>query len=102
MVVEAIALALPVITTDHHSVADIIDDSCDVKLPINSSHAFVADLSALLHTARERGEAESISHGLLSRGHEFSPDVQMLHVSAFIGDVVAVGNAHGSEKVLQP
>ena len=102
MVVEALELGLPVITTDHHNMADIVDDSCDVKLPVNSSRAFVADLSALLHTARERGEAEPISHGALSRGHEFSPDVQMPRVSAFFGDVVAVGNAHGAGKVLQP
>jgi glycosyltransferase involved in cell wall biosynthesis len=73
VVVEALALGLPIICLDHSGMADMCDDKCGIKIPVtNPGNVIVAIASAIELLARDEDQRRELARGALRRARMFS------------------------------
>lgn len=78
VVIEALSLGLPVVTTRHHGMADMIDETCGFPLRVESPRQLVDDLTHALGTlASDRGTLLTLAAGARRRAERFSRDIQI-------------------------
>lgn len=78
VVIEALSLGLPVITTRQHGMADMIDETCGFPLRVDNPAQLVDDLTRALHTlASDRKTLHTLSEGARRRAEHFSRDHQI-------------------------
>lgn len=73
VVIEALSLGMPVITTNHHGMADMIDAECGFLARVDGPKHLIADLrEALRSVATDRDLLERLSAGARRRAEVFS------------------------------
>jgi len=78
VVIEALSLGLPVVTTQQHGMADMIDDTCGFPLPVGRPSQLVDDLArALRILASDKETLNRLSDGARRRAERFSRDKQV-------------------------
>ena len=78
VVIEALSLGLPVVTTRQHGMADMIDETCGFPLQVDSPRQLVDDLTRALGTlASDRETLHALSAGARRRAEHFSRDRQI-------------------------
>lgn len=71
--VEALALGLPIVCLDHCGFADVIDDSCGIKVPVTTPARVVEDLSAAISKlGRDEVLRAKLAAGAVVRSKDFS------------------------------
>lgn len=83
VVVEALSLGLPVVTTAHHGMSDMIDETCGFLLRVESPAQLVDDLtSALRVLATDRHELRRLAVGAHRQAQRFNRDNQVAAITA--------------------
>ncbi|NQW46325.1 MAG: glycosyltransferase family 4 protein [Planctomycetes bacterium] len=83
VVIEALSLGLPVVTTRQHGMADMIDETCGFPLRVDSPGQLIDDLASALRTlASDRDTLQSLSAGARRRAEHFSRDNQIRAIDA--------------------
>jgi glycosyltransferase involved in cell wall biosynthesis len=83
VVIEALSLGLPVVTTRHHGMADMIDDTCGFALRVDSPAQLVDDLTHALRTLAVNGSIRTqLSIGARARAERFSRERQIEAIRA--------------------
>ena len=81
VVPEALALGVPVLALDHHSMAPILDDSVGHKVPMPADatpqHVIERVAEKLRHWASNRGELAAKSDACIARSRELSPQYRV-------------------------
>jgi len=73
VIIEALALGVPVICPDHCGFSDVVTDECGIKLPIDSVRHFEAELAqAIVRLASDEPERRRLAAGALERAKDFS------------------------------
>lgn len=71
--VEALALGLPVICPDHCGFADVVDESCGVKIPVTTPKEVISGIaSAIEQLERDEDKRRLLAQGALKRAQNFS------------------------------
>ena len=84
VVMESLALGVPVITTDHHGMADMVTPECGVLIPVTNPRQLVRDLATTLRDFIESPDLrQRLSAGALHRGSFFSADNQAAAIHRF-------------------
>ena len=78
VVIEALSLGLPVVTTRHHGMADMIDETCGFPLRVASPAQLVDDLTQALRALVSDSELrERLAAGARRRAAQFSREHQI-------------------------
>lgn len=89
VVIEALSLGLPVVTTSQHGMADMIDETCGFPLRVDSPGQLVNDLAeALRILAVNRETLHSLSAGARRRAEHFSRDRQIRAIDSLYRDAI--------------
>lgn len=92
VVVEALSLGLPVVTTNHHGMADMINEKCGFLARVDTPRNLIADLrSALRVIAEDPSLLRSLSEGACRRAEELSLErqesaISELYATALMGE----------------
>jgi glycosyltransferase involved in cell wall biosynthesis len=71
--VEAISVGLPVVTLNHCGMADLVTDTCGIKVDVRSVDQIIHDLSlAILRLMNDEALRRSLSQGALLRSLDYS------------------------------
>lgn len=71
--VEALALGLPIICLDHCGFAEVVDETCGIKIPVTtSSEAIAAMARAIEQLAHDENKRQSLARGALQRARQYS------------------------------
>ncbi|SFD91619.1 glycosyltransferase family 4 protein [Nitrosomonas sp. Nm166] len=71
--VEALALGLPIVCLDHCGFAEVVDETCGVKIPVTTpSEVVVAIARAIEQLAQDEGKRQELARGALQRARHFS------------------------------
>lgn len=93
--VEALALGLPVICLDHCGFAEVVDETCGVKIPVTTPGEVVVSMArAIEQLARNEDNRRSLAHGALQRARDFTWEekarvVDRIYRAKVAGDVIA-------------
>lgn len=83
VVIEALSLGLPVVTTSQHGMADMIDETCGFPLRVDSPGQLVDDLTeALRILAVDRLRLITLAEGARQRAQLFSRDNQIAAINS--------------------
>lgn len=81
VVPEALALGVPVMALDHHSMTPIIDERVGHKVPMPvdvTPEDVIENVAAKLkHWYQNRSELQSLTDGCIERSHELSPEYRV-------------------------
>ncbi len=78
VVIEALSLGLPVVTTCQHGMADMIDETCGFSLPVARPGQLINDLTnALRILASDRARLNTLAEGARLRAQHFNRDNQV-------------------------
>lgn len=81
VIAEAMSLGLPVVTLNHHGMADFVDDSCGVRLAVTNPKQLVHDLSGVLQRLMQDPDLVTrLSQGALARAWHYSAEAQIPRV----------------------
>ncbi|MCC7222022.1 MAG: glycosyltransferase [Candidatus Contendobacter sp.] len=73
--VEALALGLPIICLDHCGFAEVVNETCGLKVPVTTPSAVIAGLArAIEQLARNEHQRQALARGALQRAQDFSWD----------------------------
>lgn len=68
VLLEALALGLPVICPDHCGFADVVTNDCGIKVSLRNPHQFIGDLTAAVaHLESNEAERYRLARGALHR-----------------------------------
>jgi len=97
-IVEALSLGLPVITTKHQGMQDMVTDDCGRLVSATSSARRVSGFwSACAELARSPELVERLSRGALRRAEVFGPDAQVpLILETYEAALAAAGTRAGA------
>lgn len=71
--VEALALGLPIVCLDHCGFAEVVDESCGLKIPVTSPRRVISDLAeALEYLGRNESKRRLLAEGALKRAGKFT------------------------------
>jgi glycosyltransferase involved in cell wall biosynthesis len=71
--IEALALGLPIVCLDHCGFAGVVDDTCGIKVPLQTPASVVAGLAeGIARLARDEGLRLRLAKGAVLRAQEFS------------------------------
>ncbi len=72
VLLEALAAGLPIICLDHQGGAEVVDESCGIKVPVTRPAETIAELTeALERLALEPAACEALSRGALRRAERY-------------------------------
>ncbi|MDG4554091.1 MAG: glycosyltransferase [Candidatus Competibacter sp.] len=70
---EAFSLALPVICFDWSGMADMVNETCGIKVPVTTPKAVIAGLAqAIEQLARNEDQRQALAQGALVRARDFA------------------------------
>jgi len=73
VLLEALSQGVPVVCPDHCGFSNVVTEDCGVKVPIESPHQLVSDLSAAIRSlAENEEERRRLAKGALQRIKDFS------------------------------
>jgi glycosyltransferase involved in cell wall biosynthesis len=71
--VEALALGLPIICLDHCGFAEVVDESCGIKIPVTTPIDVAAAMARVIeHLARDEEKRRTLARGALQRARRFT------------------------------
>ena len=71
--VEALALGLPIICLDHCGFAEVVDETCGIKIPVTAPGETVAAMAkAIEQLAHDEKKRQSLAWGALKRARQYS------------------------------
>ncbi len=71
--VEALAMGLPVVCLDHCGFAEVVDESCGIKIPVTTPRDVVAGIAAAIaELERDEEKRRKLAWGALRRARTFS------------------------------
>lgn len=71
--VEALALGLPIICLDHCGFAEVVNETCGIKIPVTTPNAVIAGLAqAIEQLARDESYRQTLARGALVRAQDFN------------------------------
>ena len=77
-IVEALTLGLPVVTTAHHGMRDMVNNDCGRLVPVTTAAGLTRGLAAAFEELiRNPQTVERLSRGALRRAEELGPEVQV-------------------------
>ena len=78
VVFEAFRYGLPIIAMDHCGFSTVINETCGIKIPINSRNQVISDYARHLdYLATHEGERQQLSTGALARCQQFTWESKM-------------------------
>lgn len=81
--VEALAFGLPVICPDHCGFADVVDEDCGIKVPVDSPGRMVEGIrQAVVRLAGDEAYRQRLAQGALRRAMDFDWDAKADAVDA--------------------
>ena len=73
VIIEALALSLPVVTLDHCGFSYVIDETCGIKISVTSPKQVSLDMAgAIEKLARDESYRQKLAEGALNRSADFS------------------------------
>ena len=88
---EAVALGLPVICMDVCGMADVVDDSCGIKIILEAPGAMIDNLAmALEKLYKDPALLERLSAGALVRSKGFSWEVKVPQIADLYEKAIAI------------
>lgn len=82
VVFEAFRYGLPIIALDHCGFSSVIDDSCGIKIPINSHRQVIQDYARHLdYLATHEEKRQELSAGAIERCQKFTWDAKMQQIN---------------------
>ncbi|MFM6171774.1 MAG: glycosyltransferase family 4 protein, partial [Sphaerospermopsis kisseleviana] len=98
-IAEALSLGLPVVTTDHHGMRDMVTSRCGRLVPVRSPSQLIEDLSqAFRELACDPGLVQQLSQGALERATELGAEVQVPLILDVYAEAIARAG-HGSHPI---
>lgn len=98
VVVEAISLGLPVVTLNHCGMADLVTDSCGIKVNVISVNQIIQDLSlALQRLLNDEALRRGLSQGALTRSLDYSWDKKLAPLNEVYMQAINLRNPALSE-----
>ena len=77
VLLEALSRGLPIICPDHCGFADVVNDSCGIKLPVGTPRALIEQLEmGILWFLAEEKIRRGLAAGALERSRDFSWDAK--------------------------
>ena len=77
VLLEALSRGLPIICPDHCGFADVVNDDCGIKLPVETPRAFIEQLElGILWFLAEEDIRRGLAAGALVRSRDFSWDAK--------------------------
>ncbi|MDS4027986.1 MAG: glycosyltransferase [Candidatus Contendobacter sp.] len=71
--VEALALGLPIVCLDHCGFAEVVNETCGLKIPVTTPNEVIAGLAqAIEQLARNENQRQALARGALQRAQDFS------------------------------
>lgn len=71
--VEALALGLPIACLDHCGFAEVVDETCGIKIPVTAPGETVSAMArAIEQLARDENKRQSLARGALQRARQYS------------------------------
>ncbi len=71
--VEALALGLPIVCLDHCGFAEVVDETCGIKIPVATPSETVTAMSqAIEQLAQDENKRQSLAWGALQRARKYS------------------------------
>lgn len=90
VVIEALSLGMPVVTTCLHGMADMIDETCGFPLKVETPAQLVADLTEALRTlATDQYALQRLSAGARLRADLFAREKQIDAINTLYEEVIA-------------
>jgi glycosyltransferase involved in cell wall biosynthesis len=84
VIMESLSLGVPVITTNHHGMADQVTPECGILLDLESPTQLVRDIAAALRTVAENPVLrKKLAAGALERARHFSAGNQAAAIHRF-------------------
>jgi glycosyltransferase involved in cell wall biosynthesis len=105
VVIEALSLGLPVVTTRHHGMADMIDETCGFPLRVDSPAQLVDDLThALRALVSDADLRQRLAAGARRRAEQFSRERQIDAINGLYRNAMqsAGRQHHEREAILRP
>ena len=105
VVIEALSLGLPVVTTRHHGMVDMIDETCGFPLRVASPAQLVDDLTnALRAIVSDSDLRQRLAAGARRRAEQFSREHQIEAINGLYRHAMqsASRQHHEQEDVLRP
>jgi glycosyltransferase involved in cell wall biosynthesis len=90
VVIEAMAAGLPVITTLHRSLPEVVDESCGILVPVRDVDALVQALSTLDEDGALRSR---LAEGAFVRSRDFDLSVQRRRFTDLVHETVRGGKS---------
>jgi len=85
VVFESLAHGLPVLCLDHHGYAEIVDESCGIKIPVSSPQGMRAAIGAALQRfLGDRKALASLGLGARQRARQFTWDRNALAIGRLL------------------
>jgi glycosyltransferase involved in cell wall biosynthesis len=71
--VEALAMGVPVVCLDHCGFAEVVDESCGIRVPVTTPQQSTEGLArAILELAEDENRRRRLAEGALRRARNFS------------------------------
>ncbi|MCR4309325.1 MAG: glycosyltransferase [Deltaproteobacteria bacterium] len=94
--VEALAMGLPIICLDHCGFADVVDESCGIKIPVTTPNRTIdAMAQAIERLARDEQRRRELARGALRRSLDFSWEEKAICLDRIYRAKVAGCNSPG-------
>lgn len=72
VLIEALANGLPVICLDHCGFSAAVDDSCGIRVPVNSPREVIQGIASAVERLNDEGTRKVLSIGALHRAQDYS------------------------------
>ncbi len=73
VLLEALALGLPVVCPDHCGFSDVVNEECGIKLPVRNPAQLVADMAQAIEAlCRDESRRQALAEGAVRRAGEYS------------------------------
>lgn len=90
--VEALALGLPIVCLDHCGFAEVVNETCGLKIPVTTPNETIAGLAqAIEQLARNEHQRQALARGALQRAQDFSWEEKARVVDRIYRAKVAIG-----------
>jgi glycosyltransferase involved in cell wall biosynthesis len=94
VVMEALSLGVPVVTTDHNGMADMVTEQCGFLLPVDHPRRLIEALAAALRSlATDEQLRDRLSRGALHRATLFSAERQAAAIAALYDTALAASRS---------
>lgn len=101
VVIESLAAGTPVVTLDHLGMADIVDETCGLKIPVVSPQQIARDLQeAIVRLTSDADQWERLSRGAIARAERYTWSYQAVELDQWYRKVLGIAPASIASDVL--